>query len=479
MEILKNTEPKAVMRFFEDICSIPHGSGNTDAISEYCVKFAKDKGLMSYRDDFNNVIIKKNASAGRENEEPLIIQGHLDMVCEKTPDCTIDFEKDGLTLKTDGNKLWADGTTLGGDDGIAVAYALALLDSDSISHPPLEAVFTVDEEIGMLGASALDTSVLSAKRMLNIDSEDEGVLTVSCAGGATVICTAEIEREPANGKQAYAIKIYGLAGGHSGVDINKGRANSNVLMGRLLHELYKTYDISIVSVNGGLKDNVIPNETSAVILSDNSSVEKIVRDMESVFQKQYISGDCGIHISIEPVKQPELCSLNVKSTQKLIFMLLNLPEGVQAMSVDIPGLVQTSLNMGILDVSEKEIKVNFSVRSSVQTEKELLISRLTYFMEYIGGKTEINGDYPAWEYKKASPLREVMTEVFEEQYGKAPAIEAIHAGLECGIFAGKINDLDCVSFGPQLSDIHTVNETMDIASVQRVWEYLKEVLKRI
>lgn len=480
MNVLSELQPKAVFHYFENLCSIPHGSTNTKAISDYCVAFAREHGLNYIQDEMNNVIIFKDGTAGYENSAPVIIQGHLDMVCEKTPESAIDFTKDGLELIVEGDYIHANGTTLGGDDGIAVAYVLAILASDDIPHPPLEVVFTVDEEIGMLGAAGMDVSMLKGKMLLNIDSEDEGILLTSCAGGATAKVIVPMEYSEAE-LLKYEVTIHGLKGGHSGVEIDKCRANSNMLMGRLLYGLSKEMGFSINGLAGGLKDNVIPNETKVnifVLHGAGQQLEEYLQSFETILGNEYKTADPNIKVSYKADGMIKASVLDGISQTTVIFLLMNLPNGIQAMSADIPGLVETSLNLGILKVQDKFI-ASFSVRSSVSTAKAALLDKLELLAEFFDGKLEVTGDYPAWEYKKDSYLREVMVQTYKDQYGESPEIQAIHAGLECGILSGKIDNLDCISFGPNMDDIHTAKERLSISSTQRVWEYLLEVLKRL
>ena len=493
MGILSDLEPKAVFKYFEKICSIPHGSGNTKQISRFCVSFAKEHGLKYHKDESNNVIIWKDGTKGYENSPAVMIQGHLDMVCEKETGCNIDFEKDGLALQVKDGVISAKGTTLGGDDGIAIAYALAILEADDIPHPPLEAVFTVDEETGMGGAAALGCSRLKSRIMLNIDSEEEGYLLVSCAGGATANINLPLKRKSMSGIRA-EINITGLKGGHSGVEIDKGRANSNMLMGRTLYLLSQKFGFNIYKIYGGLKDNAIPRETFASIFlrkdTDIKEFKNYLEEINSIYSNEYHSTDDGIKINCEVYDKPdEWTVFNDKSTSKIISLLVNLPNGIQRMSHDIEGLVQTSLNLGVMDIIygessyphevSTELKCRCSLRSSISTEKEEMANRIKCLAETLGGTVTLTGEYPAWEYRKDSPLRDTMTEVFKEQYGKEPVIQAIHAGVECGLFAGKLPVLDCVSYGPDIKNIHTPQEAMDIESVRRTWEYTLEILKRL
>lgn len=468
-------EPSRVFHYFEKIASIPHGSRNTKQISDYCKNWAIEHSLEYYQDASNNVIIIKEASAGRENEEPIIIQGHLDMVCEKAEGVNKDMDVEGLDLIVDGDVLKANGTTLGGDDGIAVAMALAILEDEELSHPRLEAVFTVDEEIGMLGAVDLDVSPLKGKTLLNIDSEEEGIFTVSCAGGAVATCEIPFVSELANDN---VIKIVAtdLTGGHSGVEIHKGRANANKVIATILNELLKKVSFKLISVNGGLKDNAIPFHSEAIICSDEevNVVSNLVNDIAKPLIEKYKSTDPSMKIVVSD-ENAQNCMDSI-STEKIVNALYELPEGVQKMSMDVEGLVQTSLNMGILKTEASKVSMSYCVRSSVDKEKRELIASLDDYMTKIGAEFSVSGDYPGWEYKKESPLRDLMVELYTKQYKEKPVIEAIHAGVECGIFAGKIPGLDCVSYGPNLSEIHTCRERMSISSVQRVYKMTREII---
>lgn len=484
MKILSGLEPERVFFYFEELCAIPHGSANTKQISDYCVAFAKTRGLKYQQDEWNNVIIRKEATDGYEEAPTVILQGHLDMVCEKDPGVSIDFEQEGLRLQVEDGFVFAQGTTLGGDDGIAIAYILAILESDQIPHPSIEAVFTVDEEIGMLGAAAINCEGLQGKRMLNIDSEDEGILLVSCAGGVTASCHLPVMREPETAQadgEVLRLVVSGLTGGHSGTEIGKGRANASQVLGRVLFAMKRECSFRLVSVSGGLKDNAIPREAAAELLisGDIEAAKKVVCDYQDILQREYRITDPGIKLTLEVGGHRKEGCFNRKTTDNVITALVNLPGGICRMSREIDGLVQTSLNLGILQTNSKEVCFSFSVRSSVKSEKEELVARLTCLMESLGGTVTCSGDYPAWEYRQESPLRDIMVKVFEKQYGRKPEIQAIHAGVECGLFAGKIKDLDCVSFGPDIFDIHTPKERLSIESVERVWRYLLRILKEM
>lgn len=480
MGILKGLKPEMVFKYFEEICSIPHGSGNVKQISDYLVSFANNRNLWVKQDDYYNVIIKKDGTGSKAGSKPVILQGHIDMVAVKTEDKIKDMEKEGLDLIVDGDYIKADRTSLGGDDGIAVAYALALLDSD-YELPPLEAVFTVDEEIGMLGADAIDLSDLEGRIMLNMDSEEEGVFLSGCAGGATVKSVYDIAREQFYGIPI-EISIKGLTSGHSGADIACQRANANVLITRLLYEAAYECDIRIQNISGGEKDNVIAPSANAVIVVSEYDFEEaveIIRKTAKNIQNEYFSTDSGMEIDIIKGDAGEYSVFDKMLTTRIIFSGISIPDGVIKMSNDIEGLVQTSLNLGVVKTKSDEISFTYLLRSSVESEKEYLINRVAGIARLFGANVTVSGNYPAWEYKKESRLRDIMVASYEALYGVKPKIEAIHAGVECGIMTGKLDNLDCVSFGPEILDIHTVKERLSISSVERTWKLILEVLRRL
>ncbi len=477
MRVLENLEPKSVFEYFEAICAIPHGSGNMEKISQFCVNFAKEHHLEYIVDDMKNVIIIKEATPGYEDVAPIMIQGHLDMVCDKRADKRKDFLTEGLDLRTDGEKIWADGTTLGGDDGIAVAYGLALLAADDLQHPRLEVILTVDEETGLYGAEAIDISMLKGRKLINIDSEEEGIFTVSCAGGTTLVGTVPMETAEKCG-MVYELKVTGLLGGHSGAEINKGRANSNVLLGRVLHVLDKAYGVDIIKMEGGAKDNAIPRLSTALIMcdADKEALETILAEQTAILKDEYHASDAGVTLELEAKEVLTLQVLTEDSKKKAIHTLNNIPNGIMGYSMDIEGLVETSLNMGIMSMDGKELKMSFAVRSSVESAKDYLAERTILFIEMVGGSAETKGSYPGWAYNPNSELRDTFVKVYERMYGKAPVVEAIHAGLECGLFAGKVAGLDCISFGPNMHNVHTSEETLEVESTRRMWEFLCQVI---
>ncbi|MBP3483757.1 MAG: aminoacyl-histidine dipeptidase [Oscillospiraceae bacterium] len=481
MPSISNLKPKKVFEFFELISSVPHGSGNTDMISGLCCEFARLRGLRYIQDALGNVIIFKPASAGYEDHEPVVIQGHMDMVTVKTPDSDIDLDREGLCLRTDREYLWADGTSLGADDGIAIAMAMAVLDSDDIPHPPIEAVFTINEETGMDGAEFIDTSVLSGRRMLNIDSEAEGVITAGCAGGIRVFVRFAMNRSTRT-LHGLRLSLNGLIGGHSGSEIHHNRANSNILMAQLLHGLQKTVPVSLSSLNGGEKDNAIANAASAVIAfapEDFSAVSEYLADFKDTVICDISKNEPDVKLAVENLGVGEIDSCDFASSERIISAIYNLPNGVIAMNPYIPGLVQTSTNLGIVSTDENSVKLTFCLRSSVMSELRTLTKRISDTIEAFGGKASTGGAYPAWEYKNASPLRDKAVESYTKLFGKPPKIEVIHAGLECGLFSAKIPELDCISFGPDILDIHTVNEKLSISSAERTYRLLLELLKNL
>lgn len=481
MGVLSNLEPRNVFYFFEEICRIPHGSGNVEQISDYLVKFAQDRQLFCIQDELKNVIIVKEASEGYENKPAVILQGHMDMVAVKKPECDIDMKKEGLRVAVDGDKVYAEGTSLGGDDGIAVAYALALLDSHTIRHPRLEVIITVDEEVGMDGAREIDLSMLTGHRMLNLDSEEEGIFLTSCAGGARVNCHLPLAFETREGF-AYEVSVEGLQGGHSGGEIHKERGNSNCILGRILYRLAERITIGIQSMAGGLADNAIPRQSRAVVVirpEDSAVFAEILDAASAKIEQELVTRDPGVKVAAGEIGKGSFSCVYGDQAARAAAYLFALPNGVQAMSADMPGLVETSLNMGILELKEDGLHAEFSVRSSVESAKAALIGRLEAVTMLAGGTDEVTGDYPGWKYRVDSPLRETMVSLYETMYGKKPKVEAIHAGLECGLLGSKIEDLDCVSFGPDMQDIHTTEETLSISSTARVWEFLVKLLECI
>lgn len=481
---LSNLQPKRVFEIFEELCAVPHGSGNMDAISDYCVEFAKARNLTAKKDAFNNVIISKPASKGYEAHDTVILQGHLDMVCEKTKDSNHDFTKDGLELFVEDGFVKAKDTTLGGDDGIAAAMALAVLEDDSLEHPPLEAVFTVDEEIGMLGAAAMDMSCLCGKYLLNIDNEEEGVFLTSCAGGIRADVAIPAPKVCVNNVTECEIVIDGLAGGHSGTEIHRGKANAHKIFGRLLYMLNDRVRYSVSELHGGKMDNAIACFVSAKVLVEQEDVALLCETAAKLvgeLKTEYTGVDDNIRITVTETGGAGTSMMTPKAKEILTFILMNCPNGVIKMSADIDGLVETSLNCGVLEYDEvhEEIHVGFAIRSAVESAKMAVYHQIEYLAEFLGCDCTGSGNYPGWQYQKDSRLRTLFGEVYEEQTGKKAEFSAIHAGLECGVFKSKIPDLDIISYGPDIFDVHTTSEKLSVESVARMYELTLEVLKRL
>ncbi len=475
---LAGLQPAKVFEFFEEICAIPHGSRNTKAISDYLVSFAQKRNLKYIQDDANNVIIFQEGTCGMEDHPPVILQGHMDMVCEKDASCPIDMATEGLDIAHNGHSVYANGTTLGGDDGIALAYAMALLDDTTIAHPPLEVIITVDEEIGMLGAAVIDLSELKGRTLINLDSEEEGIFTVSCAGGATATISLPTERRAVYGP-CIRLAVDGLQGGHSGAEIHKNRANANKIMGEFMSRIQKLMPLCLTSFSGGSKDNAIPRSCQANLVAMGIGLERIngiAEALQAEVREQYDEPEATVQaFDVDALGGN---ALTTEATSKVIGLLCGAPNGVQAWSQEMPGLVQTSLNMGIAKLGNT-MNLTFSVRSSVNSEKKELLEKLQELAKMFGAVYSQAGEYPAWEYKADSKLRDVMVETHTRMFGKEPKVLAIHAGLECGLLGEKLPGLDCVSIGPQMHDIHTSRERLEIASTERTWNFLLEVLKEL
>ena len=478
---LESYDYKKVLYYFEQLTKIPHGSGNVQAISDYLVDFAREQGVRYVQDEARNVIMFKEASPGYENAPVVMIQGHMDMVCEKNADSDHDFEKDALKLRMIGDNLMASGTTLGGDDGVAVAYAMALIADKEAKHPALELVITTEEETGMDGAKALDMSELKASYLINVDSEEEGVVLCSCAGGMRQTCTLPLNRMAADGV-AYDIALTGLYGGHSGAEIHKNRVNSVYAMTRLLFEAREQVEFTLLDFYGGLKDNAIPREAFATVVVEDEDTALFVKTVEELTQKyknELASIEPGFAVEVTAKENSAYNVLDPISFEKLLFFLMQAPNGVQRMSGDIEGLVESSLNLGIFEVKEEEAEFNFALRSSSKTYKYFMRDKVEYLISFLGGGSSTHSEYPAWEYRRESKLREIFKEVFTKMYHKEPKMEAIHAGLECGLIAEKMPELDMISIGPDMKDIHTPQEALNLPSTIRVYQFIENLLERI
>lgn len=481
-KVLAGLQPEAVFRHFEALTRIPRGSGNEKEVSDYLVDFAKQNGLEVIQEDCLNIIIKKPGTKGYENAPTVILQGHMDMVCTKREDIDFDLTKDPIPLVVDGDMIRTEGTTLGADNGIAVAMAMAILESNDIPHPPIVALITVAEETGMDGVLNLNPENISGDILINIDSEEEGVILASCAGGVNNIVSLPVKwKEADNNKIAYKLAIKGLLGGHSGIEIDKNRANAIKLLGRMLNGINRELSIDVANVSGGEKMNAIPKMAESTILVDEEKEDKLkdlVAQYQDIFSNEFATADPNIKIYLEKADSIDKV-FSCKTKKELISVLRLIPSGVQTMSADIEGLVESSNNIGVLTTKENEIVFDSAVRSSVKSLKEEINERIQTICDIVGAKMELVSDYPEWQYKVDSPIRDLMSEVYKEMYNEEAKIEAIHAGLECGFLKEKLGDIDMVSIGPNLHDVHTPDEHLSISSTKRVFEFLCEVLKRI
>ncbi|MBQ2898084.1 MAG: aminoacyl-histidine dipeptidase [Clostridia bacterium] len=472
---LSNLDPKRVFEIFEEICSVPRGSGDMQKIGDYCLEFADKNGLNAYKDEAGNIVIFKPASKGYENSDTVMLQGHMDIVCQKESGLEFDFKKDGITPRIEGDFIKASGTTLGADNGIAMAMIMAILEDKTICHPDIEAVFTVDEEIGLIGASKIDCSGLKSKKMINIDAEDPKTVTVSCAGGCDVEALIPIKKERKPGK-CIKLVVKGLKGGHSGVEIDKGRANANVLAGRILNHLSFEENFEIISVNGGDKGNAITNRCEIEIFADEKITQPLKEYLEQI-KCEISDREEGFDWEIE-MSGGEFDVIALPETEKIVYMLSQVPDGVIKMSASIEGLVETSLNLGIVSTNDDNIGFHFLLRSNKRTALCALEEKLKTFFSLFGCNTKSYGAYYPWEFKSDSKLQEICKQAYKEKLGFTPEIVAIHAGLECGMFADKINDLDCVAIGPEIIDVHTTGEKLRISSVKDIFECVLEILKK-
>ena len=481
---IEDLKPQLVFKYFSEICKIPRGSGNEKQISNYLTREGKKLGLEVVQDEHYNVLIKKKATPGYENAPTVIIQGHMDMVCEKNKGTDHDFEKDPIKLRVEGNYLYATDTTLGADNGIAVAMGLALLASDNIVHPPLEVVFTADEEESMNGAMNLKGDLFKGSYIINLDSEEEGTITVSCAGGVTALVTIEKEFKDVNSKVDFNIDVKGLLGGHSGMEINKQRANSNILMGRILNHLlnHANINLDLVQISGGAKNNAIPREADAVILIDEKDEERLKEELNkilNIFKNVFKTSDPKIEILCEKSHKTYNEALKDYIRDKIIATIILMPCGIQTMSMDIENLVESSTNLGVINNNKDNFLFEFATRSSVKSLKDEINNKMSLLCKTLDVKLSLEDDYPEWEYEKDSKLGEICINTYEELTGQKPEISAIHAGLECGLLLDAIKGAQAVSIGPNLYDVHTPNEHLDIKSTNRTWNYLLAILKNI
>lgn len=481
--VLRDIKPASVFYYFEELSRIPRCSGNEKNVSNYLVSFAKKNNLEVIQDEAYNVIIRKPGTEGYENSPRVTLQGHMDMVCEKNKGTDHDFSSEPLKLKIEGDFIKASGTTLGADNGIAVAYAMAIVSSDDIPHPPLEILITTEEETGMGGAKKVHKDNISGKIFINIDSEEEGVLLVSCAGGVRDKIKLPINWIKSNlENSAYLLTVRGLKGGHSGMEINKERGNSNIILGRILDDLNQNFDISVYEVNGGAKMNAIPREADVKFILNSDKYEELknkIEEWNNSLQNELKSADPDIKLVITQIDERPKKVFDKETLNKLIALYRLVPNGIQSMSMEIQGLVQSSTNLGVVTTYNKEIIFESAIRSSIKTLKQEIFNRKKVLVDSIGAEIIAENEYPEWQYKSDSYIREVFSKAYKDMFKVEPEISAIHAGLECGLFKEKLGDADMISFGPNMYDVHTPEESLSISSTERMWNYLLSVLKRI
>lgn len=476
---LTDLEPARLWKHFLALAKIPRGSGNEAAAAQYCAEAAGAMGHEVSRDAVGSVIVRKKAAKGKENAPGVVLQAHLDMVCEKNEETVHDFLRDPIQVYRDGDLLRAGGTTLGADNGIGVAAALAILESTEIMHGPLEVLFTVDEETGLTGAGGLEGGILRGRYFINLDSEEEGVLIIGCAGGIDTVVTRKLDlQSPSAAGKAYRLKLYGLKGGHSGVDINRGRANAISLMARVLHELMRKFDLELAGMDGGNKRNAIPREAFALILADPVQEERLasaVAACERELKNAYGAFDPALAISMEPAAMPPQ-TISPADAMAVVRFLFAAPHGVVAMSPDMERLVQTSVNLGVVSTGDGRFEAVFLSRSSIDSCKAALASRIGALAALAGMECAHSGGYPGWKPDPGTPLVRMVTALHERMYAKPMKVEAMHAGLECGIIGEKYPGMEMVSIGPDMWDVHTPEEKLSISSSARFLEFLIELI---
>lgn len=483
LSVLQGIKPERVMYYFEEISKIPRCSYNEEKISNYLAEVGRNLGLEVIQDEALNIIIKKPASKGYENSPTVILQGHMDMVCEKTQDSNHDFSKDPINFHIEDDYIIAKETTLGADNGIALAMILAILESKDISHPPLEALITSNEESGMTGAKELNPENLKGKILINLDSEEEGTILVSCAGGERNIISLPIEwKEVSKGKESFDLIVSGLQGGHSGIDIHKARGNSNKIMGRVLNRLNKEIDFDLYYIEGGSKPNAIPRYTIAKVAISKDQFEatkSILLELEEGFKKEFLHSDKDIEIKLNGIDENISKAFSDTTKDNLITAINLIPNGVQSMSMAIEGLVESSNNLGVIKTIENHITLESAIRSSVKTLQEFISEQIDLLAKAIGASFERTSSYPPWQYKDDSYIREVVKEAYRDLYNEEINVSAIHAGLECGLFDEKFDNMDMVSLGPNMYGVHAPGEKLSISSTERTYNLLLKVLEKI
>ncbi|GAB4169018.1 MAG: aminoacyl-histidine dipeptidase [Calditrichia bacterium] len=482
-DVIENLEPKLVWHYFYEISQIPRCSRNEEKVREYVLNFAKEHGLEYKLDSVGNVAIKKPATPGMENKPGVVIQGHLDMVCEKNAGTEHDFSKDPIKLKVEGEWLTADGTTLGADNGIAIAMALAAMADENLQHGPLEALFTIDEETGLTGATELASDMVDGRILLNIDSEELGALYIGCAGGKDTEGFLPIEwTGTPSGYKAVQLAVTGLKGGHSGLNIHEGRGNAIRLATRVLYNANKSLDFHVYHAEGGSKHNAIPREAFVKLVvkeSDLGALKELAATFENIFKGEISDIEPDLKVSVEEIDENPAQVFSKNTQTKMIQMLYALPHGVMEMSRAVPGLVETSTNLAVLTTQEKQISVLTSQRSSVMSARDDIADRVTAIFEAVGAEAHQGGGYPAWTPNPDSPLLKLCKDVYKKLSGKEPEVKAIHAGLECGIIGDKFEGMDMISFGPDIQGAHSPDEKVKIKDVEIIWNFLKEILQSV
>lgn len=479
---IKGLEPKLLWKYFAELSAIPRCSKHEEKAAAYVIAVAKKFGLESQRDACGNVLVRKSATSGLEKRPSVVLQSHLDMVCEKNRDKVHDFSKDPLVLKRSGSVITADGTTLGADNGIGVSLSLAIMEDRALKHGPLELLFTVDEETGLTGAHNLKPGFLKSRILINLDSEDEGSLCVGCAGGGDSVGTLAVAFEPMPPDHVcLALAVTGLRGGHSGIEIHSGRGNAIKLLNRAVFEL-SALGARLCSIDGGNKRNAIPRECGAVIAVPGAMVtacKKKTAILDKIYKDEFALIDAGVTLSAKVFGCKNMAVMKMPVQKKLVNLLYALPHGVLAMSPAIKGLVETSTNLATITTAAKNVVIQTSQRSSVESEKHDAIRMVTAHFNLAGATVVHSDGYPGWKPDLNSPILKVARETYKKMFGKEPVIEAIHAGLECGIIGEKFKGMDMVSIGPTMKMVHSPEERIDIASVKRHWDFVVRVLERV
>ncbi len=478
---IRQLEPQKLWNHFADLNAVPRGSKKEEQVTEFAKKFGENLGLETHVDEVGNVIIKKPASKGMENRPAIALQSHLDMVHQKNAATKFDFDTEGIKMLVEDDWVRADGTTLGADNGIGVAAIMTLLSSNDIPHPPLEALFTIDEETGMTGAMGLKGGLLSAKYMLNLDTEEDHELCIGCAGGIDVTGTGNYVETVPRGGAGYRLGIKGLAGGHSGMDIHLGKGNSNKLMNRLLHGLAETYSVRVASIDGGGLRNAIPRESFAEVVVSKSKaggLKRFVKKYGATLANEYATTDPDVEVICEAIDTPK--KILPKKFQGILLRAIHtLPSGIHRMSPDIPDLVQTSNNLARVEVKDGKFAVLCLCRGSVDSEKMSHATAIQSALELAGATVTLTGGYPGWAPKPESKIVKLMSKLYEKRFNEKPQVNACHAGLECGILGTNYPKMEMISFGPNIRGAHSPDEKVQVSSVQKFWGFLLETLEQV